>query len=97
MSGHTSVNFLLLSIVALGMVATVICLCDSYISSELCEHPEETCFCPNHMCCPLSPYRQDQCMYWEACHIFRKPVGSRSTHMQKKFLRMPRDLADQCV
>nr|ACV13221.1 conotoxin Mr12.8 [Conus marmoreus] len=94
MFGHTSVSFLLLSIVALGMVATVICSCDSEFSSEFCEQPEERiCSCSTHVCCHLSSSKGDQCMTWNRC-LSAQTGNRRSTHMQKRFLRMPRDLAD---
>uniref|UniRef100_W4VS63 I4_Vc12.1 prepropeptide n=1 Tax=Conus victoriae TaxID=319920 RepID=W4VS63_CONVC len=82
MSGHTSVSFLLLSIVALGMVATVICSCDSEFSSEFCERPEESCSCLTHSCCHWS--RRDQCMTPQRCISAQKGNGRRRlTHMQK--------------
>nr|ACV13217.1 conotoxin Lt12.9 [Conus litteratus] len=99
MFGHTSVSFLLLSIMVLGVVATVICSCGVRISSEICEQPEERiCSCSNHMCCPLNPSQRDQCMARNVCFIMIGIYGGRrSTRMQERFLRMSRGLADYSV
>nr|UMA83743.1 conotoxin precursor I4 [Conus judaeus]DAZ86707.1 TPA_inf: conotoxin precursor I4 [Conus judaeus] len=84
MFGHTSVNFLLLSIMVVGMVTTVICSCVD-ISTESCEDPEEkTCSCNNHVCCCFNSPKKDQCMTRAMCHSAHG--GSRrrrSTRIQK--------------
>nr|AXL95575.1 conotoxin precursor superfamily I4 [Conus ermineus] len=96
MSGHTSVRFLLLSIMVLGMVATVICSCEERISSEHCEEPgHEICSCSNHVCCHSSSAKRDRCMTQAMCHAASGGNGRRrSTQMQERFLRMKRGLAD---
>nr|ATF27608.1 conotoxin [Conus praecellens] len=97
MFGHTSVNFLLLSIMVFGMVATVICSCGEIVSDESCEQPgEKICSCSNHVCCENPPY-SDYCMTWRACYAITVGFGfsrRRAIQMQERFLRMTRGLAD---
>nr|ATF27613.1 conotoxin [Conus praecellens] len=96
MFGYTSVNFLLLSIMVFGMVATVICSCGEIVS-ESCEQPgEKICSCSNHVCC-VNPSHSDQCMTSRTCFLITVGAGvsrRRAIQMQERFLRMTRGLAD---
>nr|ACV13216.1 conotoxin Em12.1 [Conus emaciatus] len=79
MFGHTSVSFLLLSIMALGMVPTVICWCSERVSDETCVM---MCRCLNHECCPLPPPSQNRCMPSDHCDFMSGRTGRRrSTQM----------------
>nr|ATF27403.1 conotoxin [Conus andremenezi] len=89
MFGHTSVRFLLLSIMLLGMVAMVWCSCGTL--GEECEG-ETACRCSNHECCNMEPTpRKDQCMTQHACYIVHSGKRRRRViQKQKRFLGMPR-------
>uniref|UniRef100_A0A0C9R747 Ctr_69_N conopeptide n=1 Tax=Conus tribblei TaxID=101761 RepID=A0A0C9R747_CONTD len=87
MFSHTSVRFLLLSIIFLGMAAAVLSSCD-YHFGETCEE-ERVCACSNHLCCTLSSAKKDQCMTQSGCHTAAGGNGRRrAIQRQDRLLSM---------
>uniref|UniRef100_A0A0K8TUB4 Conopeptide n=1 Tax=Conus lenavati TaxID=1519839 RepID=A0A0K8TUB4_CONLV len=95
MFGHTSVSFLLLSIMTLVAAQTQLRSCSQDISSEGCFDVNETCSsCAYHYCCIFQNNRPPACMTDYMCTYHQNYGRRRFTQMQERFLPMLRRLAD---